>query len=331
MNCTTPPWDPSKLDVYPRLGWAEQPSPVTQLKELTPNIQIKWIGCKRDDLCTPLYGGSKVRKLDFLLATDFFKHAEGWASAGAIGSGHLLTCALAARTLGKKFHAYIFWEPISKDVIQNLGWTALKSDQLFYFPSRISLGAGCPRLFLCKTIKGMSVVPMGATCAYGMLGMVRAGLELANQVRSGELPEPHRIYLPLGTGGTTAGLAVGLALRGLSSRIHAVAVVEHIFSTRWRIKILIQQICKILRHAGLISANQLKPAPIYIDRSQLGKGYGITTAASQEAVECFRKSGIHLEEIYTGKAAAAMLTDLRRSQNENILLWNTKHGNFTCI
>ncbi|MEJ2433914.1 MAG: hypothetical protein P8Y53_12425, partial [Pseudolabrys sp.] len=51
------------------------------------------------------------------------------------------------------------------------------------------------------------------------------GLELADQVGRGELPEPRAVFLPYGTGGTAVGLALGLQLGGLASRVVAVRVI----------------------------------------------------------------------------------------------------------
>jgi D-cysteine desulfhydrase len=68
-----------------------------------------------------------------------------------------------------------------------------------------------------------------------MLGVVRAGLELSGQIRSGVLPEPERIYVALGTGGTAIGLSIGLALGGVRTKVVAVAVVESVLSSEARL------------------------------------------------------------------------------------------------
>ena len=60
------------------------------------------------------------------------------------------------------------------------------------------------------------------------MGFVKAGLELAEQIRAGVLPEPERIYLAAGTCGSLAGLAAGLELAGVHSRIYGVRVVDDV-------------------------------------------------------------------------------------------------------
>jgi hypothetical protein len=46
----------------------------------------------------------------------------------------------------------------------------------------------------------------------GVLGQIGALLELAEQIENGEMPDPTAIYLPYGSGCTTTGLTIGVAL-----------------------------------------------------------------------------------------------------------------------
>src|SRR5919199_4114314 len=67
-------------------------------------------------------------------------------------------------------------------------------------------------------------VPAGGSSPLGALGHVNAALELAEQVRRGHRPAPARLVVPFGTGGTAAGLALGLALAGLEATVVAVGL-----------------------------------------------------------------------------------------------------------
>ena len=114
------PWTRERLDPFPRLGWVEEPTPVTPLPQAAAHLGLDWLGVKRDDLTAGLHGSTKTRKLDFLLASRRIAQSEVWASLGAIGSGHLASLTLAARLLGRHVKAYCFWEPPSVDVEGNL-------------------------------------------------------------------------------------------------------------------------------------------------------------------------------------------------------------------
>lgn len=315
---------PEALDRLPRLGWVAGPTPVTPLPALAQQQKLGWLGIRRDDQCEFFPGGTKVRKLDFLLAQEPFADAPAWASVGAIGSGHLVACTAAATKLHRQLHASIFWEPVSEGVLENLAFTTVGPTKLTYFRSRVTVALRRPQVWLGRRVEGLPCIPPGATCAVGMLGLVRAGLELAEQVRAGELPEPQRLYVALGSGGTAAGLAVGLALGGLETMIHAVAVVERPLSTRHRLAGLIRSVQNCLQQAGLPGGEGIDPVRrVAIDRSQLGPGYGRTSREALEACELLARHGVALEPIYTGKAMAALLVDARKGGAATVLFWHT--------
>ena len=82
-------------------------------------------------------------------------------------------------------------------------------------------------------------IPLGGSTALGTLGHVNAALELADQVEAGELPLPGRVVVPLGSGGTAAGLALGFAMAGLDTRcsgrasVHGSAQTDGVCFASW--------------------------------------------------------------------------------------------------
>ncbi len=307
----------------PRLGWVTQPSPVSQvtLPDSAGGARF-WV--KRDDQLDALYGSSKPRKLDYLLAAAPFAEAEAWSSVGAIGSGHLVALTAAAQQLDRKLHAHCFWEPLSAGVVDNLAYVASFSHALDYFSTRASLALRRPGLLLAETWRDTVTIAPGATTVTGMLGLVRAGLELGEQVRAHELEAPAHLYVPLGSGGTAVGLAVGLGLAGLRPTLHAVAAVERVFSTRLGLGRLQARLLRRLADHGLELTQDQAPAAIVIDHSQVGPGYGQSTAAALLACEQLTAAGVQLEPIYSGKAMAALLKHPEREGP--VLFWFTAHG-----
>ncbi len=321
-NMTTPADVHDVLADLPRLGWVQEPTPVTALPGMAKDLGLPWLGVKRDDLCGPLHGSSKTRKLDYLLAAPPWRDAKGWVAMGAIGSGQLVACASAAELLGRQLWAHMFWEPLSVGVADNLAHTAAEAAELRYHRSRISLALTAPGVLIGRGSTERAVIPPGATCLTGNLGLVRAGMELGDQVKAGQLPEPAVIYVALGSGGTTAGLAVGLGLTGLRTRIRAIATVEHVFASRRRIDSLVRDLVEMLGHRHP-AARVLQPAPIEIVRTQLGGGYGQATPASLSAVDRLRPHGIDLEAVYTGKAMSALLAESQAINAGPVLFWQT--------
>ncbi len=308
------------LDALPRLGWVAAPSPVTPLEALGASLSLAWLGAKRDDRLDVLHGGTKVRKLDCLLAAAPWADAPVWVSAGAIGSGHLVALTAAAEKLGRRLAAHVFWEDLSDGVEQNLAFTASGPTTLVYRRNRATLALRDPRVLLGPTHRGRPVIVPGASAPAGMAGAVRAGLELAAQIEAGEVPPVDRVFVPLGSGGTAVGLALGLGLAGLRPVVHAVSAVERPFSTRHRLAGLEQACRDWLRDAGVNA--DAPAAPLLVDRRRVGDGYALPTAASRAACARLQREGLGLEPIYSGKAMAALLGGAAQ-RGERVLFWVT--------
>lgn len=326
------------LDPIPRLGWVNTPTPVDTLPELARERRLRWLGVKRDDGVgtnqDQRFGSTKIRKLDTLLASPSMAGAAGWISVGAIGSGHLVALVAAADRLGFPVQVRCFWEPLSVGVMDNLAFTASGSHSVRFYPSRLSMVRQCPWVLREGRRDGWAIIPPGATTPVGMLGVVRAGVELAHQIGAGLLPRPDRIVVPVGTGGTLAGLAVGLGLAGLRPLIHGVTVVERplfpgpLYGWLAR-QVKAQLVAHGVREAGDLNRRALPP--VRLDRRQLGAGYGVPTEASARACQRLAPSGIDLEPVYSGKAMAAVLAD-DSMQGERVLFWQTprRAGRLPC-
>ncbi len=313
-------WTRDSLDALPRLGWVAEPTPVTPLPELASEQGLDWLGVKRDDLCAGLAGSTKTRKLDFLLADPRLRDADGWASIGAIGSGHLAALSLAARKLDKRLLAHCFWEPPSEDVLGNLACIASAPTTIRYATSRPTLVLRWPRVMTAQRTGGCACVPAGATSRLGTLGTVRGGLELADQVKAGEVPRPDAVYVPWGTGGTAVGLSIGLGLGGLDVPVVAVATVERVFATWVSAAAVHRSVLRELdRTIGL--PGSFEPASLRIVHGHVGKAYGHPTPASCEACDLLAGHGLRLEPVYGGKAFSAMLQE----RPARAVYWLTSH------
>ncbi|MBS1150813.1 MAG: D-cysteine desulfhydrase [Myxococcaceae bacterium] len=307
----------------PSLGWVSEPSALTALPALARHLGLASLTIKRDDLLGALHGGTKARKLDALLATAPFKDAPQWASLGAIGSGHLAACTAAAAQLGRSLEAHTFYEPISQGVLENLSFVASGPTRLHYYGSRLEVGLRKPALVTRPEVDGVPVIPPGAMLPAAIAGIVRAGFELAEQIRGGAIEAPELIYVALGSGGTTAGLALGLGLAGVKAELRAIACVERYFTSERKVGRLIAQAAQWLKAHG-VDADAAKALRVKVVRGQLGPAYGVPTAQSLAAVEVLRLEGIPIEPVYAGKAFAALLAEAAvKRAPQRVLFWNT--------
>lgn len=312
-----------RLDSLPRLGLITEPSPVSEHPELAAELSLSWLGAKRDDLLPALHGGSKVRKLDLLLAAPPWAQAASWTSMGAIGSGHLVALSAASERLGRPFHAQLFWEPVEDLVLDNLAFTASRATSLRFYGGRVGMGVRAPGLFLGSSWRGSAVIGPGGTHPPAVVGVMLAVRELALQIEQGLLPMPDRIVVALGSGGTAAGLVLGAGLwlrrDGKAPVVQAGAAVERVFTGAWRVRQIALAALGWLNNQGVSLPVEL--APLQVDHSGAGPAYGSASSASREVTTRLRALGLPAEPIYTGKAFASLLR--RPPAGERVLLWMT--------
>ena len=144
---------------------------------------------------------------------------------------------------------------------------------------------------------------------------------------AGQMPEPDRIYLALGTGGTAVGLMIGLRAAGLKSRLVAVRVVAESSMNAPRLAALYAEVAAFLRGLDpLFPVHEQAGEAIEMVDGYLGAGYAAFTEAGMQAVArmgaCER---LKLDGTYTGKALAALIDDAGRQalKDEVVLFWNT--------
>jgi D-cysteine desulfhydrase len=147
-----------------------------------------------------------------------------------------------------------------------------------------------------------------------MLGYVNAGMELGAQVKAGLLPEPEQIVVPLGTGGTLAGLTLGLALSGLKSRVIGARVVPRLVANRWRVRRLVDAVARQIAPGG-VTAMRIDPS-IEIAEGVYGGAYGRALAGAPGILP----NGIPVDPTYSAKAFVAARNASREAKT---LFWMT--------
>lgn len=85
----------------PRAELCDLPTPVERFETLGERLGIDALWVKRDDRTSALYGGNKVRKLEFLLGDARRRGLEDVWTIGSLGSNHVLATSLFARELSR--------------------------------------------------------------------------------------------------------------------------------------------------------------------------------------------------------------------------------------
>jgi len=315
------------LDALPRILLATLPTPVERLAQASEHSRAEvWI--KRDDLTSPLYGGNKVRKLEYLLGDARAKGADTIITVGAVGSHHVLATSLFGAREGFEVHAVLGPQPKGPQVLDYARCDLGAGAKLHPVRSFGLVPFAIQALALRLRLRGRTpyVIPGGGSSPIGALGYVEAGVELAAQLEARELPEPRAIHIALGTGGTVAGAAVGLAACGVSAEIVAVRVTEPAIANRVLLGRLVRQLVAELRthDSRFPDIAELALSRIRIEARELGAGYGISTDTARFADGLARVDGIVLETTYTAKTLAGLVRDAAtRPPRTPLLYWHT--------
>ena len=297
------------------------PTPVEYAAKLSSPSCRLWV--KRDDLCHPVYGGNKVRKLEYLLAKALHKKAKRIVTFGAAGSHHVLATAYHAQRLGIKVAAILTPQPDSDHGRSNL--RAALACGLDVYPCTVTSLAP---LRLAKIVRpGDFIIPPGASNVTGALGYAAAAVELADQCSNPHgdtLPVFDVIVVALGSGSTAAGLVAGLELTCLPCRLHAVRVVPASWSNK--------AYCLALAAA---TVRRLQPSPslrsmaarLHVVGDRLGSGYAMPTPWGSAAEKQAARAGLHVEATYTAKALSHALRLAAHGPYRNVLYWHTLSHN----
>ena len=272
----------------PYIELGSYPTGVERLSGMERELGVKNIFIKRDDMCSDLYGGNKVRKLEFLLAEAKRKKAKYTISVGYAGSNQTLASAAFAKKMGIKPISMHLPQRNARYVRKNLLYQKLLGAELHQYPNIPSIYIGIGLLAIKCLLKSGSlpfIIPPGASNPKGVIGVSGGIFELKKQIEKGILPEPDLLYVPLGSCGTVAGLLLGIKALGLKTKIMAVAVAGRIYNNFEEIKKLFDGAVKIL--VGIDSYFPdvgLDENDIEINYDYLGEGYAKFTKEGMDAV-----------------------------------------------
>jgi 1-aminocyclopropane-1-carboxylate deaminase/D-cysteine desulfhydrase-like pyridoxal-dependent ACC family enzyme len=316
---------PELEETLPRFPLGDFPTPVERLSHL--GHDNLWI--KRDDLTSSVYGGNKVRKLEFTLADALGRGCRQVITMGGIGTNHGLATAIFSREAGLACKLLLFPQPVNDYVKQNMLLFCRYGAELKYHKGPLRAGAA---LMVTQRLlnPGAYILEAGGSSPVGTVGLVNAMFELAGQIRAGLMPEPRYIFCALGTSGTMAGLSLGARLAGLSTTVVGVRVTMASvgpvdIATPETVENLMQKTLKLLKKRCRAIPN-VAIGPQHVVDDYVGEGYGCATRKCRAALDLVRdKENITLDPTYTAKAFAALLDYIEKPpyRSAPVLYWHT--------
>lgn len=290
----------------PRVKLALTPTPIEEAPNLTKALGGPRIFIKRDDLTGVAFGGNKLRNLEFRLARTMSENPDTVVVGLDIQSNSARQTIGACNKLGLK--TILVLEGQKPDVIQgNLLVDYLLGAEVVFAPTRdaqrsalndhaarVRAAGGRPHI-----LNDNPMFDVASALAY-----LETTMELLEQM-DGAGVTPNAFYMS-SSGKGQAGLVLGRRLTGAPITVHGVTATDE-FHVPSRTAAIANETLGVLGIDLRISDNE-----IINDASFVGAGYGIPSEASVEATKLFaRTEGVILDPIYTGKAAAGMISDIR--------------------
>lgn len=330
---------PLLRDKLPYVSLGEFPTPVQKLNHLGSGLGLDQLYIKRDDQSGKLYGGNKIRKLEFLLGHALSVKVKGVFTFGLVGSGQSLATAICAKQVGLNSISMLKHQLNAQHVRRNLlinhyyGAELHQHRNVQFLPPSVNKTIGTAstifQLLRYKLKYGHFpyVIRNSGSSPLGTIGFVNAAFELKQQITQGETPEPDRIYVALGSMGTAVGLMLGLKAANLKSRVVCVRVVdEKTANVRKVLRLLYKTNSFLHLMDPSFPKFEFSEKDIDIRHGFLGQGYTLPTKEGIEAMaQMEEKEGIKLDGTYTGKAFAALLDDAKKQdlRDKVVLFWNT--------
>jgi len=297
------------IDYPRRIGLARTPTPLQYLQRAS----ARWgrghrLWVKRDDLTGCTLSGNKVRKLEFIAAHAIDNGFDTLITCGGLQSNHCRATAFAGAQLGLGVHLLLRGEapaePEGNFLLDRLAGAAVSCYPKQQYVAEID------HLFLhwqqhyADLGRKALAIPTGGSDGLGVWGYIAACEELAADFAAQRIERAH-IVTASGSGGTQAGLSLGVALHGLTATVWGVNVCDdeayfldkvHADAEDWR------------RRYPQAPAVNIQP---HVLDGHVGEGYGIagpqvfSLIAQLAALE-----GLVLDPVYTGKAFLGMLAEI---------------------
>ncbi len=311
------------------------PTPFYKLENLSKELGVN-LYIKRDDFTgMNLFGGNKIRKLEYLLGDAVSKGCTSVITYGATQSNHAMETVSACRRCGLDPILYLtaVVKPDEKDVRANLLLDKIMGAEIHIVDiepgeteddaeARSFVMGAKHAAELTAAGKPCYDVPMGGASHVGSIGFAAGFVELAAQMDEMGLKADY-IYHATGTGGTMAGLAAGRKLVKSAAEIRSITVSPKNEAYLVKVQNLANQVLQDLGSDARVD----KDADLHMDTNYYAPGYEQPNEKASEAIKMLaRLEGLFVDPVYTGKALAGLIDHIRLGKVEKgstVVFWHT--------
>jgi len=318
----------------PRTQLGFFPTPFYKLENLSRELGIE-LYIKRDDFTgMSLFGGNKVRKLEYLLGEAKAAGCEYAITYGATQSNHAMETVACCRRCGLKPIIYLtaVVDPDENDIRSNLLLDRIMGAEIHIvdiLPGETeedaenrSFEMGAKRALELNASGHLCAdIPMGGANITGSVGFARGFIELQDQMDDMDLHADY-IYHATGTGGTMAGMHAGRTMLGSDIKIVSVTCSNKGEAYIDKVEKLANAVLDRLETGMKVNRADLK-----IENNYYFPGYEQPNELASEAIRLLaRTEGLFTDPVYTGKAMAGLIDHVREgaiAPGSTVVFWHT--------
>ena len=293
-----------RLARFSRLDLADLPTPLDPCPRLTEALGGPTITIKREDQTGLALGGNKVREFEYSIAPAVDEGYDVLLHGAASQSNQSRLTAAVAAKLGKRCVIVGRRDEHAEPIQGNLLLTHLFGAEVRLVDSPEEK----ERIIEELKSEGLRVYNTSSDGYYlRSVSYVDGFVELFQQLQERQI-EPDAIYVCSGVH-THVGLVVGAKALGVEVRILGISPSPHDNAKKnAQLAEVANEVCRMMELDLEFAADDIESFGEFA-----GKGYGVVTERSREAVRlCARSEGLLLEPVYSGKAFAGMMDHIKK-------------------
>jgi len=295
----------------PRVPLGIFPTPVQQVANLAG---VRDLLVKRDDLTGFAWGGNKVRTLEYVLGDALSLRADTIVVAGGPTSNFAALLAVAAAGLGIAVVQVCYGEARGGAAALAVSRRAGAVVEFTGSADRRSMDLYAGELAGRLRSEGRRpyVVPRGGATPIGACGFADAAVEIVSQLDG----RPVSVVIPVGSGGSIAGLVAGLtSVAAVGVDVIGVSVSRPVDEIEVQIAKRASECARLIGATGSLTSWRV------VDGR--GPGYGGEWPEADELAEALlRRGGFVADPVYNAKALL-WLSRHRDQLAGRVLYWST--------
>ena len=323
------------LGKFAKVDLGFYPTPFYKLENMSKKLGIN-LYIKRDDFSgQALFGGNKIRKLEYLLGDAVAQKAEYVFTYGATQSNHAMQTVECCNKIGLKpvIYLYALVQPEAKNPLGNLLLDKIFGAEVVV----VNLKPGETQAEVKVRSKKMGEdhiarltaaghkcydVPVGGASPMGSLGFVEGFVELEEQLQAANIKADYLVHAS-GSGGTMAGIGAGKKLCDSAIKVISVATGKKDFAAYVEEKAALANATLALLGFTLNMGKE----DFCVEPDYYLPGYEQPNQYGTKAIKMLAKEeGLLVDPVYSGKALGCLIDYVERGkipQGANVVFWHT--------